>query len=105
MGQKGDKHTNEAQLSADLLVEKLSVIDGITSKKMFGGHGIFHEGRMFAIVDSKGTCSLKTDASNEEDFRNEGAEKHGKMPYYAIPERVFNSNELTEWAKKSIAIK
>jgi len=54
MGVKGDKTSQDSVLAAELLVEKLISIGSITSKKMFGGHGIFHEGKMFAIVDSKG---------------------------------------------------
>ncbi len=104
MGQKGDKHTNEAQLSADLLVEKLVTIGGVTSKKMFGGHGIFQDGKMFGIIDSKGKSFLKADATNELDFINASSEKHGKMSYYSIPEGVMNSEELLKFAEKSIAI-
>ncbi len=104
MGQKGDKHTNEAQLTADLLLEKLSSLNGITSKKMFGGHGIFHNGKMFGMVDSNGNCALKADGALEKEYQNLGGQKHGKMPYYTIPDNIFNSNEFISLAKKSIAI-
>ena len=43
MGTKGDKLTKNAHLSAETLVDKLSAIAGIRSKKMFGGYGIFRE--------------------------------------------------------------
>ena len=69
MRQKGDIHTNEAQLTADLLLEKLSSLNGITSKKMFGGHGIFHNGKMFGMVDSKGNCALKADGTLEKEYQ------------------------------------
>jgi DNA transformation protein len=103
MGQKGDKHTNEAALSAQLLVDKLSLIGKITSKKMFGGHGIFHDGTMFGIIDSQGAAYFKAGDSNEADFLAENAERHGKMPYYKIPESIMlNSRKLTDWAEKAI---
>ncbi|MEQ6166859.1 MULTISPECIES: TfoX/Sxy family protein [unclassified Ekhidna] len=105
MGQKGAKHTNEAQLSADLVIEKLSPIEGITSKKMFGGHGIFQEGKMFGMVDSKGKISLKVDEALEKEYLSIGGTKHGKMPYYSVPDDILNSEEFVHWAKKSIAIK
>ncbi|WP_420317940.1 TfoX/Sxy family protein [Ekhidna sp.] len=104
MGQKGDKHTNEAQLSAELIVEKLSGIGGITSKKMFGGHGIFHDGKMFGMVDPKGKAALKVDEKLEKEYLEMGSTKHGKMPYYSIPDNILNSDEFVEWARKSIAI-
>ena len=100
MGQKGDKHTNEAQLTCDLLLEKISSIGGITSKKMFGGHGIFHEGKMFAMVNSKGVAFLKTDLEEPA----EGSVKHSKMPYHSIPEDTFHSPKLMELANHAIAI-
>ncbi|WP_424962023.1 TfoX/Sxy family protein [Ekhidna sp.] len=105
MGQKGAKHTNDAQLSTDLAIEKLSSIEGITSKKMFGGHGIFHEGKMFGLVDPKGNISLKVDEVLEKEYLSLGCTKHGKMPYYSVPKNIFHSDEFIQWAKKSIAIK
>ena len=38
MGEKGDKLTNDSVDAAQALVERLAVIGGITSKKMFGGN-------------------------------------------------------------------
>ncbi|MEM7297935.1 MAG: TfoX/Sxy family protein [Bacteroidota bacterium] len=104
MGQKGDKHTNETQLSADLLLEKLSSIRGITSKKMFGGHGIFHEGKMFGIVDSAGTFFFKTNDKTKLKYESLGSQTHAKMPYHTVPDSIFNSQELTDWAKESISL-
>lgn len=103
MGQKGDKQTKEGSLSAELFVEKLNVIEGVTSKKMFGGHGIFHNDKMFGIVDSKGQYFLKADDTNKAIFEAHNTEKHSKMPYFSIPDEVMNNQEkLVEWAKKSI---
>ena len=105
MGVKGDKLTNDSVITAELLLEKLQTISGITSKKMFGGHGIFHNGKMFGIIDSKGNAFLKADESNKDVFDKAGSTKHGRMPYYTIPQEVFNDiDQLTEWAQKSIAI-
>jgi DNA transformation protein and related proteins len=104
MGQKGDKHTPEAQLNAELLLEKLSVIEGVTSKKMFGGHGIFHEDKMFGMISAKGIAFLRTNDSNRDDYLNKGSEQHSKMPYHSIPDNVLNGDELLNWAKESIEI-
>ena len=105
MGGKGDKLTGVSVDAATELVERLAVIDGITSKKMFGGNGIFHDGKMFGIVDSKGQYFLKADDTNREEFETAGAEKHGRMPYYSIPASVLDDREtLISWVSKSIAI-
>lgn len=104
MGQKGDKSTENASVTAALFVEKLQSIAPISSKKMFGGHGIFFQGKMFGIVDSKGQCYFKVSNENRSDFEQHDARQHGRMPYFAIPEPIFNDTpSLLVWAKKAIA--
>ena len=105
MGIKGDKSSQDGAMAAELLIEKLSVMEGITSKKMFGGHGIFYDEKMFGIIDSKGTYFLKVDDNIKTDFISKGATQHSKMPYYSIPNEVFENNEeLISWVKKSISL-
>ncbi|MFY0626925.1 MAG: TfoX/Sxy family protein [Reichenbachiella sp.] len=105
MGNKGDKMSSDSTLTAQLMVEKLSSINGITSKKMFGGHGIFCNGKMFGIVDSKGQVFLKANESNRLIFEAAGSHAHGKMPYLSIPHEIFqNQSELEKWAHSSIEI-
>ena len=105
MGTKGEQHTGDAKISAEFFCERLSRIAGITSKKMFGGYGIFHEGKMFALVNSSGQVYLKSDDTIMSKFDQVGAQSHGKMPYFSIPESVFNDPEiLVNWAQESIDI-
>jgi DNA transformation protein len=105
MGVTGDKLTNDSGLAATLLVEKIQSIGGISSKKMFGGYGIFHDGRMFGMVDSKGQYFLKSDDTTKALFEEAGATRHGKMPYYSIPAVVFDATtQLLIWVQKAIHI-
>ena len=105
MGMKGDQRTNDASISSELLIEKLSPIDGITSKKMFGGYGVFHEGKMFALVNSKGEIYLKAGESIKQKFESAGCHQHGKMPYFSLPEDILvDHTELMRWAQESIKI-
>lgn len=105
MGIKGSKVGQQSVLSAELMAEKLISIKGITMKKMFGGHGIFHDGKMFGMIDSKGQSFLKADDSIKADFEAKGANQHSRMPYFSIPQDILeNQNELVNWAKKSIEI-
>lgn len=105
MGVKGNKMSRDTVLAAELLAEKLQSIDGIATKKMFGGHGVFHNGKMFGIVDSKGNYFFKVNDTNVSDYENLGAMKHSRMPYFAIPEDIFNDHDqLLVWAKKSIEV-
>ncbi|MCK5429463.1 MAG: TfoX/Sxy family protein, partial [Anaerolineales bacterium] len=52
MGKQGDKLTNSSTQAAEDLQRRLSALGEITTKKMFGGYGIFESGKMFALVDS-----------------------------------------------------
>ena len=104
MGRKGDKLTQDSVLVAELMLDRLSSIGGITSKKMFGGHGIFHEGKMFGIIDSAGLSFMKADDGSRADYEGRGSTKHSRMPYFSIPEDVFQNPDIfVEWANKAIA--
>lgn len=105
MGIKGDKLTQDSIIVAELIMERLASIGNISIKKMFGGHGIFCEGNMFGIVNSKGEAYLKADETNKPDYDENGSHQHGKMPYFSIPDEVMNDpDQLVEWSKKSIVI-
>ena len=70
---------------------------------MFGGHGIFHDGTMFGIVDSSGRTFLKSSEFLVDRFEAAGSEKHGQMPYFSVPETVMNNpSKLLEWANDAI---
>lgn len=105
MGVKGDKLTDGAAGAAKALTEALAPLGDVTSKKMFGGYGIFEAGKMFALVNSKGVVHLKADDANRQRFEERGATPHGKMPYYEVPAEVMSdSEELRAWAAESIAV-
>ncbi|PKA81987.1 DNA transformation protein [Ulvibacter sp. MAR_2010_11] len=106
MGTKGDKLSNQSNEKAEFLVSSLKSLGNISSKKMFGGNGVFSDGKMFAMVDSMGECFLKVDEKLESDLAEIGSEKHSKMPYSSIPEKILNDkNELINWSRKSILLK
>jgi DNA transformation protein and related proteins len=99
-----DNNNRDKSLTANLMVEKLSSIEGITSKSMFGGYGIFKDGNMFGIIDKAGQPYLKSNEVIITDFEKEGSVKHSRMPYYSIPDHIFNDyDKLLNWAEKSIA--
>ncbi len=105
MGQKGAKLTQKATETCRLFVKELASVGEITSRKMFGGYGIFESGAMFALVNSDGALHLKANDSNIGRFEEAGSGRHGKMPYYEVPVKVLNDQTLLcEWAKVSIEI-
>ena len=72
---------------------------------MFGGYGVFESGTMFALVTKEGGVYLKSGEANLARFEQAGANKHGRMPYYQIPENVFeDDSQLMEWAQEAIEV-
>jgi DNA transformation protein and related proteins len=81
----------------------------IEARRMFGGHGIFHEGRMIAIV-LKDTLYLKSDAESAEHFDKLNLppftyERGGKtmpMSYRQAPADLFEDrHEAALWGRRA----
>lgn len=105
MGTKGSKLSVQSSQSASKFVERLLPLGDVSSKKMFGGYGIFEVGTMFALVNSGGEVFLKVGEANREKFDAAGAVQHGRMPYYKIPESVLeDDSELRLWSKEAIQL-
>lgn len=72
----------------------------IEARRMFGGHGIYHDGRMFALVVND-TLYLKADADTLAEFEKRGLpafgyEREGRrteMSYRLAPEEIFEDRE------------
>ena len=95
----------EVKITAALIEEKLSSIREITSKKMFGGYGVFQAGKMFALIDAKGVFHLKADEGLKNELIQMGSKKHSRMPYYSIPSDIINNDsKLIELSKRAIEI-
>lgn len=79
----------------------------IRSRKMFGGHGIYHQDLMFGLV-ADDELYLKTDEDNLAEFEQRGLEpfqfetKDGKvmqMSYLKAPEEIYDDpDEAQYWA-------
>lgn len=86
MGEKGAKLTPESTAAAEALVAEFAVLGDITSRRMFGGHGIFCDRVMFALVDSAGQAFVRVDDELHAELEAEGSTSHGRMPYMSIPD-------------------
>lgn len=72
---------------------------GVTSMAMFGGHGLYKDEVMFAIVDSEGRLYLRADGSTAMAFEAAGSTQHARMPYWEVPEPIReDADQLREWA-------
>ena len=91
------------------LLDQLASFDGVSARRMFGGHGLFRDGLMFALV-ADDTLYLKVDAENRPDFEAAGTapftyEREGReiaLSYHeAPPDVVEAADELGEWSRKA----
>ncbi len=99
MGEKGAKHTAETAALADDVLIRLGPLGDVTAKRMFGGYGIFESGVMFAIISPDARLFLRADDSTVAAYHDAGSEKHGRMPYYEIPEAIAEDDTATlAWA-------
>jgi DNA transformation protein len=105
MGEKGASAGQVAAETCERTVQDLTPLGEITSRKMFGGYGIFESSTMFALVNSQGDLFFKADDTNRSRFEEAGSGQHGKMPYFLVPPEVAaDSDSLRDWASVSIAV-
>ena len=105
MGEKDAKQTGVPAEIGEALIKTLLVLGDVNGRKMFGGYGIFIEDAMFALVSSQGDIHFKVDDSNRPQYEAAGSLQFHNMPYYQLPEAIFQDDEsLFTWAKESIAI-
>ena len=70
-------------------------IEGIGTLTVDTAYG----GDTFVIVDSAGHRYLRADAATSPSFEAAGSDKHGRMPYWQIPDGVLaDPDQLLEWA-------
>lgn len=95
----------------DLIKEQLTGFGPVSIRGMFGGHGIFHDGLMFALV-AHDTLYFKSDAETDplfeahglDRFRYEGKGRAMEMSYRRAPEDVLDDpDSMTEWARLGLA--
>jgi DNA transformation protein len=79
----------------------------IEARRMFGGHGIYYDGRMFGLV-ANDTLYLKADADTLAEFEKRqlpafGYEREGRrmeMSYRQAPEEIFEDRqEAARWGR------
>ena len=93
------------------VLDQMDDLAGIVTKRMFGGVGIYSEGKFFAVIDND-TLFFKVDAALAERYRDKGMPPFMPIPgakpmtgYYQVPPDVLEDGaELVRWAKDSIGI-
>ena len=83
----------------------------VSARRMFGGHGLYHEGLMFAIVMEQ-RLYLKADEVNRAEFEALGLApftyamkgKEVALSYWAAPDAIFDAPEdAVHWAQSAWA--
>ena len=97
----------------NFVLDQLSPWGGVTARRMFGGAGLYRQGKMFGLL-ADDVAYLKVDDSNRARFINAGSTpfipfpdraKTTAMPYYSVPAEVLeNREELCQWARGSLEI-
>jgi DNA transformation protein len=81
----------------------------VSTRRMFGGHGIYHEGLMFAIVMDQ-RLYLKADDVNRPDFEALGLApftytmkgRDVALSYWAAPDAIFDQPcDAVRWARSA----
>lgn len=86
------------------LVRRLTPLGEVRARAMFGGHGLFVDDLMFALITRAEVLHLKADDENRAAFEAAGMKPHGKMPYHQVPPAVIEeSGALLEWAEGAVA--
>lgn len=93
------------------VLEQLVPLGDVTARAMFGGHGIYLEGRTFALI-AEDTLYLKVDDGSRAEFeqaglkpfRYESSKGTATMSYYEPPSAAIDDREqLCVWARKAVA--
>lgn len=92
------------------LEDTLSRVCAVTTKRMFGGLGIYCDSVMFALANDS-TLFFKVDDTNRSDYESRGMKPFQPlgtdrvMPYYEVPADVLeNVDELRSWMEKAIQV-
>jgi len=96
----------------DYLLEQLTPLGHVTSRRMFGGVGLYRERLFFGLIDDD-VLYLKVDDTNRSDYTVRAmppfcpfADRPTySMAYYQVPADVLEDAEsLAAWARKSCAV-
>jgi DNA transformation protein len=95
----------------EFALEQLARVLPVSSRRMFGGVGIYSDGLFFALMDAD-TLYLKVDDSNRADFEARGlgpfmpyGSDGPPMQYYPVPADVLEDRDLLDvWTKKALDV-
>src|SRR5436305_10475452 len=96
----------------DYVHDQLSGLGGVSSRRMFGGAGLYCDEFFFALIDND-TLYLRVNDDNRADYTSRGMSQFRpyadrpelSMSYYETPADVLEDTaQLVSWARRSVAV-
>jgi DNA transformation protein and related proteins len=93
------------------VLEQLEGLGNVTSRRMFGGVGLYQDDRFFSII-MEDTLYFKVNDATRGDYVARGMgqfrpypnKPHLSMTYYEVPADVLeDADECVAWARRSVA--
>jgi DNA transformation protein and related proteins len=94
------------------VLEQLARLGHVSSRRMFGGVGLYHEERIFGLI-ARDTLYFKVNDSNRRDYEARGMDRFRpysdkpqlSMTYFEVPaDTLEDADECLVWARKSVAV-
>ena len=95
----------------EFILDQLSKWGGVSVRRMFGGAGLYRDGKMFGLV-ANDIIYLKVDDRTKDKYVVEGSSPLKPFPdrptvlsYYELPGDILENPEgFIEWARESLSI-
>ena len=96
----------------EFILEQLGALGGVTSRRMFGGVGLYSGELFFGLIDDD-TLFFKTDETNCAEYQARNMPRFmppasrpmGPFGYHQVPADIIEDNEeLVAWARRSVAV-
>lgn len=92
------------------IVDQLAAVPSLSTRRMFGGLGLYSGEWFFALIDDD-VLFFKVDDANREDYVSRGMKAFMPFPgqpslgYFQVPAEVIEeAEELTRWARRSVEV-
>ena len=92
------------------IIEQLSALPALSTRRMFGGIGIYSDAVFFALIDDD-VLFFKVDDANRDDYVSRGMKAFMPFPgqpslgYFQVPAEVIEeAEELARWARRSVEV-
>jgi DNA transformation protein len=95
---------------AAFVLDQLSGLEGVSARRMFGGHGLYRGDTFFGIIHD-GRLYFRTDAASRTEYEDRGMApfrpnaKQALRSYMEVPVEIIEKPAaLRQWALRAVAI-